>query len=88
MLLVSKMAGHSAATKEADIDPASGILKNQKILAEAVETTCTANDIHRDGVLNMQNLQYAGISKASLYNMGSFINCVAIKKCWNESSGN
>lgn len=79
MLLVSKMAGHSAATKEADIDPASGILKNQKILAEAVETTCTANDIHRDGVLNMQNLQYAGISKEAIYNMGPFINRVAIK---------
>lgn len=57
------MAGHGPETLEADIDAASGLLKNQRMLAEAVETTCSANDIHRDGILNMQHLQYAGISK-------------------------
>lgn len=66
VLLMSKMAGHGPATLESEVDAASGILKSQRMLAEAVETTCSANSIHRDGILNMQHLQYAGISKKSL----------------------
>ncbi|CRK95972.1 CLUMA_CG009413, isoform A [Clunio marinus] len=62
VLLVSKMAGFATPPPAADIDSKSGLLKSQKILAEAVETTCTANDIHREGILNMQHLQYAGIN--------------------------
>ena len=63
VLLVSKMAGFNCAIPESELDEASGLLKTQKMLAEIVETTCSGNDVHREGVLNMQNLQYAGISK-------------------------
>lgn len=59
---MSKMAGFQPDTPESEIDDVSGLLKNQRTLAEAVETTSSANDIHRDGVLNMQHLQYAGMS--------------------------
>lgn len=60
---MSKLSGYGPETPEADIDPASGLLKKQRMLAEAVETTCSANEIHRDGVLNMQHLQYAGMGE-------------------------
>jgi hypothetical protein len=63
VMLMSKMAGHSPNVPEADIDEATGLLKSQKILCEAVETTGCANDIHRDGVLNMQHYQYSGLSE-------------------------
>ena len=63
VLLMSKVSGYGPATPESDIDPASGLLKKQRMLAEAVETTCSANEIHRDGVLNMQHLQYAGMGE-------------------------
>lgn len=63
VLLVSKMAGFNSAIPESELDEASGLLKTQRMLAETIETTCSGNDIHREGVLNMQNLQYAGISK-------------------------
>lgn len=63
VLLVSKMAGYQPGTPESEIDDASGLLKNQRTLAEAVETTSSANGIHRDGILNMQHMQYAGLSK-------------------------
>ena len=70
VLLVSKMAGFNCAIPESELDEASGLLKTQKMLAEIVETTCSGNDVHREGVLNMQNLQYAGISKE---NQKSFV---------------
>jgi hypothetical protein len=57
------MAGFNSAIPESELDEASGLLKTQRLLAETIETTCSGNDIHREGVLNMQNLQYAGISK-------------------------
>lgn len=60
---MSKMAGYPQDTPQSEIDEVSGLLKNQRILAEAVETTSSANGIHRDGILNMQHLQYAGISE-------------------------
>lgn len=60
---MSKVAGYPANTPPNDIDPASGLLKSHIILAEAVETTCSANDIHRDGVMNMQHFIKAGIGK-------------------------
>lgn len=47
------------------IDPATGVLKSQKILSDSVETSCTANDIHRDGILNMQHFQYSGIGESN-----------------------
>lgn len=62
---MSKVSGYGPDTPEADIDPACGLLKKQRMLAEAVETTCSANDIHRDGVLNMQHLQHAGMGEKS-----------------------
>lgn len=65
-MLMSKMSGHSPNIPQADIDEASGLLKSQKILAEAVETTLCANDLHREGVMNMQHFQYSGLSKNSL----------------------
>lgn len=61
---MSKTAGFCPDVDTSQIDAGSGLLKSQRILAEAVELTCYGNDIHREGVLNMQHLQYAGISKA------------------------
>jgi hypothetical protein len=64
VLLVSKLAGYSTNVtwKESDFDRDTGILKSQRILAEAVEITSSANEIHRDGVLNMQHCRMAGMN--------------------------
>lgn len=64
VLLVSKLAGYPTTHlwKETDFDRDTGILKSQRVLAEAVEVTSSANEIHRDGVLNMQHLNMAGMS--------------------------
>lgn len=61
VLLVSKMAGISDNTPIDTIDSESGLLKNQKVLAEIVEMNSTANLIHSTGVFNMQHLNAAGI---------------------------
>lgn len=63
VLLVSKLAGYSSEMiwKESDFDKDTGILKSQRTLAESVEITSTANEIHRDGILNMQHYQMNGM---------------------------
>lgn len=63
MLLMSKTAGLPSKYDPTDIDEASGLLKTQRTLADAVELTCYGNDIHREGVLNMQHMQCSGIGK-------------------------
>lgn len=67
IMLMSKVAGFSSKTNLSDIDPSSGLLQSQRTLAEAVELSCYGNDIHREGVLNMQHMQYAGISNSKIY---------------------
>lgn len=64
VLLVSKLAGYPSDLmwKESDFDKDTGILKSQRTLAESVEITSTANEIHRDGILNMQHYQMNGMS--------------------------
>lgn len=47
---------------EDDFDKDTGVLKNQRILAESVEITSTANEIHRDGIMNMQHYQMNGMN--------------------------
>jgi hypothetical protein len=61
VLLVSKLAGYPATGNwvAADFDDESGILKKQRLLAEAVEITSTGNDIHQNGVLNMQQQKFS-----------------------------
>jgi hypothetical protein len=63
VLLVSKLAGYpvEAAWQETEFDKDTGILKSQRTLAEAVEITSSANEIHRDGILNMQPYQVNGV---------------------------
>lgn len=63
VLLVSKLAGYPAehVWQESEFDKDTGILKSQRTLAEAVEITSSANEIHRDGILNMQHFQVNGI---------------------------
>jgi hypothetical protein len=64
VLLVSKLAGYPSdfIWKENEFDKDTGILKSQRILAESVEITSTANEIHRDGILNMQHYNLNGMS--------------------------
>lgn len=64
VLLVSKLAGYpkNYVWQESEFDKDTGILKNQRTLAESVEITSTANEIHRDGILNMQHYQMNGMS--------------------------
>lgn len=64
VLLVSKMSGYPIDGKfvEADFDRDTGILTCQRTLAESVEITSSANEIHRDGILNMQHYQLNGMS--------------------------
>lgn len=64
VLLVSKLAGYPTnfGWKETEFDKDTGILKSQRILAESVEITSTANEIHRDGILNMQHYNLNGMS--------------------------
>lgn len=63
VLLMSKTAGFQSVPSNTEVDPSSGLLQSQRTLAEAVELSCYGNDIHREGVLNMQHMQYAGISE-------------------------
>jgi hypothetical protein len=64
VLLVSKLAGYPVEGNftEKDFDKDTGILKCQRTLAESVEITSSANEIHRDGILNMQHYQVNGMS--------------------------
>jgi decaprenyl-diphosphate synthase subunit 2 len=64
VLLVSKLAGYPSNVpwQESEFDKDTGILKSQRILAESVEITSSAHEIHRDGVLNMQHYQLNGMS--------------------------
>ncbi|XP_070490766.1 all trans-polyprenyl-diphosphate synthase PDSS2-like [Chironomus tepperi] len=63
-LLVSKLAGYPITNswKEDDFDQVTGILKSQRSIADYIELTVTGNEFHRDGVLNMQHLNKAGIN--------------------------
>lgn len=63
VLLISKLAGYPTeySFKESEFDRDTGILKSQRTLAESVEITSTANEIHRDGILNMQHYQMNGM---------------------------
>ena len=58
-----KLAGYPAehVWQESEFDKDTGILKSQRTLAEAVEITSSANEIHRDGILNMQHFQENGM---------------------------
>lgn len=64
VLLASKLAGYpkNHTFSEKDFDRDTGILKKQRILSESVEITSSANEIHRDGILNMQHLNMSGMS--------------------------
>lgn len=64
VLLVSKLAGYPGdfPFKEVEFDKDTGILKDQRVLAESVEITSSANEIHRDGILNMQHYNLNGMS--------------------------
>jgi len=64
ILLVSKLAGYPSTYlwKEEDFDRDTGTLKSQRSLAEYIEFMASGNELHRDGVLNMQHFHKAGMS--------------------------
>jgi geranylgeranyl pyrophosphate synthase len=64
VLLVSKLAGYSTTClwNENEFDEETGILHSQRTLAENVEILATGNEMHNDGVLNMQHMNNAGIN--------------------------
>ncbi|KAG5677320.1 hypothetical protein PVAND_007089 [Polypedilum vanderplanki] len=80
VLLVSKMAGYptDAVWQESEFDKDTGILKSQRTLAEAVEITSSANEIHRDGILNMQHYQVNGLPTQDGDSLLVFGNKIAI----------
>lgn len=67
MLLMAKTAGLPTKFEPTDLDEGSGLLKTQRTLADAVELTCYGNDIHREGVLNMQHMQCSGIGENAAF---------------------
>jgi len=62
-LLASKLAGYPNKNlwNEDDFDSETGILKSQRNFAEYIELLASGNEFHRDGVLNMQNLNKSGM---------------------------
>lgn len=82
VLLVSKLAGYptNVAWQESEFDKDTGILKSQRVLAEAVEITSSANEIHRDGILNMQQYQLSGmgLDSDSLLIFGNKVSIIII----------
>lgn len=66
-LLVSKLAGYPNKNfwNKNDFDKETGIMKKQKKLAEYVEYLTFQNEIHRDGVLNMQHFNENGLNSDS-----------------------
>jgi len=63
-LLVSKLAGYPTTNlwNEEDFDRETGTLKSQRKLAEYIEFLAFQNELHRDGVLNMQHFNKAGLN--------------------------
>ena len=64
IMLVSKLAGYPSTYlwKEEDFDRDAGTLKSQRSLAEYIELMASGNELHRDGVLNMQHFYKAGMN--------------------------
>ena len=56
-LLVSKLAGYPNINlwNGKDFDRETGILKDQRKLSEYIDFLAFQNELHRDGVLNMQH---------------------------------